>query len=319
MKIALLFPGYGDQYVGMGKDLYDEYRIVQEYFEEASNCVPINFVKLCFASSDAELSRLFNAYSSLFLTNIAVFFLLKEQGIHPQIVSGYNNGEIAAMCAAGCFSFPDGLYLISKMCALYEGLLHNMDVEIIRLYWKAETREISLEYIKNICNDLSDEENSLHIILYDSAHDCILSGTAEKIKQLRDILEEQKGGAYSIEFLSTEIGLHSSLMNTVIDQFKMYLEKVDFKDVMTPVMSNLDGQLITEGAELKNRFLRLINEPLHFNKVIEKLDLYEIILVITPAESLVKKLKKEYPDKTIVAITKKSDIEILKEIIQIHT
>ena len=67
MKIALLFPGYGSQFVGMGKELYDEYRIVQEYFEEASHVLNNNFVKLCFASSDVELSKMVNAYTSLFL------------------------------------------------------------------------------------------------------------------------------------------------------------------------------------------------------------------------------------------------------------
>ena len=58
MKIALLFPGYGSQFVGMGKELYDEYRIVQEYFEEASHVLNNNFVKLCFVSSDVEISKL---------------------------------------------------------------------------------------------------------------------------------------------------------------------------------------------------------------------------------------------------------------------
>src|SRR5579872_2345677 len=101
MKIALLFPGYGSQYVGMGKELYDEYRIVQEYFEEASNCVNINFVKLCFASSDSEISKLVNAYTSLFVIGGAVSALLKEHGIVPDVVAGYNNGEITALFAAG--------------------------------------------------------------------------------------------------------------------------------------------------------------------------------------------------------------------------
>jgi len=108
MKIALLFPGYGSQFVGMGKELYNDYRIVQEYFEEASNCINTNFVKLCFASSDAELSKITNAYTSLFLVGSSIYALLKELEIEPDMVAGYNNGEFAAMFAGGCFSFPDG-------------------------------------------------------------------------------------------------------------------------------------------------------------------------------------------------------------------
>src|SRR5581483_6858303 len=120
MKIALVFPGYGSQYVGMGKELYDEYRIVQEYFEEASSCANLNFVKLCFASSDVELSKLAHAYMSLFLIGSSIFALLKEQEIIPEVVAGYNNGEITALFAGGCFSLPDGLYLLNKFCSFYQ-------------------------------------------------------------------------------------------------------------------------------------------------------------------------------------------------------
>jgi [acyl-carrier-protein] S-malonyltransferase len=72
MKVAMLFPGYSSQFVGMGKELYDEYRVVQEFFEEASNCLNLNFVKLCFASSDAELSKVHKAYPAMFLVSTSI-------------------------------------------------------------------------------------------------------------------------------------------------------------------------------------------------------------------------------------------------------
>src|SRR5206468_1601039 len=105
---------YGSQFVGMGKDLYDQSRIMQEYFEEASNCLNINFVKLCFASSDAELARAEHAYPALFLVSCALHALIKEQGVQANIVAGYNQGEFSAVYAAGGINFPDGLYLLSK-------------------------------------------------------------------------------------------------------------------------------------------------------------------------------------------------------------
>src|SRR5579871_2515072 len=133
MKIALLFPGYGSQFVGMGKDLYDEYRVVQEYFEEASSCLDINFVKLCFASSDAELGKMANAYTSLFLMGACAYAILKEAGIEPDIVAGYNNGESAALFAAGCFSLPDGLYLLNKYCSFYQEFADQHDVDTLHV------------------------------------------------------------------------------------------------------------------------------------------------------------------------------------------
>src|SRR5438045_2310441 len=151
MKIGILFPGYGSQFVGMGKELYDESRIMQEYFEEAANCLNVNFVKLCFASSDAELAKMENAYPATFLVSCAIYALLKEEGIllhhggvNPEllrregqvtadIVAGYNLGEYAALHAAGGISFPDGLYLLNKYAHFYEQALPALDVGILQI------------------------------------------------------------------------------------------------------------------------------------------------------------------------------------------
>ena len=123
MKIGMLFPGYGSQSVGMGKEFYDESRIMQEYFEEAANCLPINFVKLCFASSDVELAHMNNAYLSLFLVSNGIYATMKEAGITPDFVAGYDTGVYAALFAANGLSLPDGLYLLSKYALFYQEML----------------------------------------------------------------------------------------------------------------------------------------------------------------------------------------------------
>jgi [acyl-carrier-protein] S-malonyltransferase len=308
MKIALVFPGYGSQYVGMGKELYDEYRIVQEYFEEASNCGAINFVKLCFASSDSEISKLVNAYSSLFVIGGSVFALLKEQGVTPDVVVGFNNGETTALFAAGCFSIPDGLYLINKMSAFFEEALEAMDVEVMQVVGR------TAEQLEQDCRAVSSTDGSVVIALYNGPSDHVVVGPRDQVSQLRDALELHDG--VKIEYGAPEIGLHSGMMNGVVDQLKAYLEKVDFKDVAIPVVSGLDGTLITQGAELKERFIRHMNEPLRSDLVMRALANYDMIIVATPAEQLGKLLKKQYPEKTVVTIDKKADIEAFKEVVQ---
>lgn len=308
MKIALVFPGYGSQHVGMGKELYDEYRIVQEYFEEASNCIDINFVKLCFASSDEEISKLLQAYTSLFLIGSAVCALLKEHGIVPDVVTGYNNGETAALFASGCFSFPDGLYLLGKMCSFYQEALSSMDVAAVRITGIEDKR------IERECRVLNDGAEKLSIALYDGEHDVVVTGDSSTIQQLCNVVENEPN--VRIDYLVPEIGLHSKLMDNVIDQFKIYLEKVDFKDVTMPIMSGIDGKFVVQGADIKERYIRHMREPLHFDIVLEALSAYDMIIVATPAQQLGTLLKKRYPEKIISMISKKSDIEVFKETVQ---
>src|SRR5580765_900605 len=133
MKIAVVFPGYGSQHVGMGKEMYDEYRIVQEYFEEASNCLNSNFVKLCFASSESEMATMPVAYPTIFLVSCALYALIRQEGITPAAVAGYNIGEYSALFATGSITFPDGLYLLNKLALFYQDLLPSLDVQMLRV------------------------------------------------------------------------------------------------------------------------------------------------------------------------------------------
>ena len=89
MKIGMIFPGQGAQFLGMCKELYDRERLVQELFEQASSCADQNFVRLCFASSEKELRETVNAQTSIFLVSASIYKILNEKyGIIPNVVAG---------------------------------------------------------------------------------------------------------------------------------------------------------------------------------------------------------------------------------------
>ncbi len=303
MKIALLFPGYGNQFVGMGKELYDEYRVVQEYFEEASNCLDINFVKLCFASSDIELGKINNAYTSLFLVGSSVYAVLKEHGIEPDVVMGYNNGESAALFAAGCFSLPDGLYLLNKFSSFYQEFIDENEVDAMQVI------DFSSRDLEVLCEKISTDEYPISIAIYNSQTDHIVTGNRIGLGQLQDAID----GKGKIEFVGPEVGLHSLLMNTIVDVLKSYLEKVDFKDLKIPLISCIDGTIVTEGSDTKDRFIRHINSPIQFTKAMEKLVDYDCILITTPGDALAQMVQQHYPEKMVISIAKKTDVDTLKE------
>lgn len=304
MKIGLIFTGYDSQFIGMAKDIYDEYRIVQDYFEEAHNCLNINFVKLCFASSDQELSKVSNAYLSIFLVNSALFALLKEHGVNPDLIAGYGMpGFYSAIYSANGFTFPDGLYLLKKFTSFYEEAFPNMaDIGIVKIEEVTETK------FKKLCNSLN-----LHIASYNGKDEYIVTGLNSDILKLK---EEKNNLNFKIKNVPLEIGLYTELLNDIAEQFKIYLEKVDFKDLQIPVLSNITGKELVKDTKINNYVVEQITNANDWDKVLHKFTDVDCIIEIGPKEMYVPHLKEIYPDKNVFSFTKKADLEIVKNLLK---
>jgi [acyl-carrier-protein] S-malonyltransferase len=305
MKIALVFPGYGSQAVGMAKELYDDYRIVQEYFEEASNCLGGNFVKLCFASSEHELARINNAYPALFLIGASLVALLKEQGINAHMVTGYLQGFYGSLFAAGSISFPDGLYLLSKYALFYQELLMTIDAAAVQL------EGMETEAVLALCQQVSDADTQVYMSVELTPTMQIIAGHRSAVERARSRL----GVDVTQKDADLGVGLQSSLAQPLADHYGVYLEKVDFKDPRLALVSGSSGRLLQTGAEIKQHVVEALVTPTWWTRVMDVLDLYDVIIQVGPGEALLEIMKKRYPNKQIIAVYKKAHLEALASLV----
>lgn len=305
MKIGMIFPGYGSQYVGMAKDVYDESRVMQEYFDQASLCVDINFIKLCFASSDAELSKMQQAYSALFAVSSSLYAALAHEGIEPDIVAGYNVGQYAAMHAAKGLSFADGLYVLKKLTMYAQEVLDQERLGMARI--KGPSTEELVLLLKQIAQD------QVGIAVYEMPNQHIISGPEDAIDLCMQHLKAMPD--IKVEEISVEFGVHAKHMLPAIDKFKIYLEKVDFKDILIPMISNVSGQPMQEGIVLKDEVVQHLTQPVQWLECLKALHTCDVILSVGPGALLVGMAKQLYPNKQIMSVTTLADIVEVKRII----
>lgn len=304
MKIVCLFPGYGSQFVGMGKSLYDESRVMQEYFDQASHCIDKNFVKLCFASSDTEISRIENAYTALFLTSTSIYELLKQEGITFDCVTGYNIGIYGALFAAGGFNFPDGIYLLNKFALFYEQELANLSADALHV------ADIDVEQVESWCEQISTTEKPVSIAVFNTTSDCIVAGHLDSVLRVRQLALDNNG---MVDDAGVEVGLHNILMIPAVDQYKVYLEKADFKDVVVPVIGT-DARPIVTGEEVRSEVVRSLLEPVKWHATMMQLREYDVIVQVGPGSYVGDLVKNLYPDKIVLSINNSEDVTTLKKL-----
>lgn len=307
-KIGMLFPDYGSQYVGMAKELYDNSRVMQEYFEEASSCLNVNFIKLCFAASDIELSKIENAYTALFLTSGAIAAFLKERSVTPAVVAGYGIGEFTAIHAAGGLSLPDGLYLLNKYAQFFQEIVPTLNASIILV------QGVPTAKLKKLCSLASDSVYQAYIAAYNGSAEHLVVGGHHRVTDLISSgVKEAGGSAYKDRI---ERGLHGKLMDPVVVQLKKYLTKVDFKDLKIPLVASVDGTTVEQGDLVKRRVMKQLQAPIRWDKVMEMLEPCDVILEIGPGTGLSRLVKQQYPEKKIYPINRLVDFQEVEDVLK---
>ena len=257
---AYVFPGQGAQFVGMGKDLYDNDPLAKELFEKANEILGFRITDLMFAGTDEDLRQTKVTQPAIFLHSVILAKTLGDQ-FKPDMVAGHSLGEFSALVAAGALSFEDGLVLVSKRALAMQKACEATPSTM------AAVLNLPDATVEEICATITDE------VVVPANYNCpgqiVISGSVPGI----DAACEKMLAAGAKRALKLKVGgaFHSPLMEPARTELAEAIEQTSFNKPVCPVYQNVNAKPQTDPVTIKENLVAQLTAPVRWTQSVENM------------------------------------------------
>lgn len=310
-RIALLFPGQGSHFVGMGRDLYQEYEVARQVFEEANDVLGYDIAKICFEGNLLQLNSLENMFPGLVVVCVALFKVyMQEIGVAPQYSAGHSLGEYAALTCSGALKFADALKLIYKRGVLAQEIADEGEGSMTIV------TGTDVNTVESECKKANSSGQFVAVSCYNSPGEFAISGHQDAVVQVEDRLIEL--GA-QISPILTAPPMHCPLMQSVADQLATEFSKYACQDLQWPVISNVDAMPYTDSGSILPKLKLQLTHPVQWTATINYLKNQGVatFIEIGPQSVLTNLLKTYEKNITAVSFGNKDDRQSIAKLLSI--
>ncbi len=299
-KVAFLFPGQGSQAVGMGKDVYENYKDAKNVYDTADEVLGKSVTTLCFEGPEENLKQTVNTQPCIVTTSIALMEALRsELNIVPDYTAGHSLGEYCAMFTAGVMSLETTFKLIQKRADLM-----------------GQTKGGSMAAVLNASEDVLKaglEEGRkvgyVDVANYNSPAQVVITGDSDAVKAAGDYI--LANGARRVVPLAVSGAFHSKFMQEAGAVFAEFIEDAELNDSAIPVITNVDAELTTSAEDFRAKMPKQIYSSVHWTQTIQKMveEGVDTFIEIGPGKVLAGLNKKIAPEANVYNVFDKASLD----------
>ena len=292
MKKAYVFPGQGAQFVGMGKDMYENSELAKELFEKANEVLGFRITDLMFEGTDEDLRQTKVTQPAIFLHSVILTKAYADK-FTPSMVAGHSLGEFSALVAAGALDFEDGLKLVYKRALAMQKACEAVPSTMAAVIGLAD------EKVEEICASI---DGVVVPANYNCPGQLVISGSHEAIDAACEKLSE--AGARRALKLPVGGAFHSPLMDPAKEELAAAIEQTTFKTPICPVYQNVSTKAETDPEVIKKNLVAQLTAPVKWTQSVQNMvaDGMEQLVECGPGavlQGLMKKINKEVPATSI--------------------
>lgn len=284
---AYVFPGQGAQFVGMGKDLYEQSALAKGYFETANEILGYRITDLMFDGTPEDLKQTKVTQPAVFLHSVISALVLGED-FKPDMVAGHSLGEFSALVAAGALTFEDGLKLVYARAMAMQKACESEPSTM------AAVLGLRDEEVEEVCESIKDA------IVVPANYNCpgqlVISGSIEGIDKACVLLKE-KGAKRALK-LPVGGAFHSPLMQPASEELQAAINATNFKTPICPVYQNVNAYPQTNPDDIKQNLIAQLTAPVRWTQTVKNMitDGADEFIELGPGDVLKGLVKKINPE-----------------------
>ncbi|HAW50051.1 TPA: [acyl-carrier-protein] S-malonyltransferase [bacterium] len=289
-RIAWVFPGQGSQYVGMGKEIYENYKDAKDIFDEASSVLGYNVARFCFEGPLEFISQTEYAQPLIFTVSIAYLKVLPQNFQFPIYVAGHSLGEYSALVAADVLNFLEDLRIVQKRAALMKEFAEKEDGGM------SACLGLPIEKIEEIS-----KETDVEIANINSKTQIVISGKKSNLKRAEEIVKSLGGKAIR---LKTQGSFHSSLMRDIGINLGNFLESFEMKKPKIKIVQNTTGRPTDDPNSIRQGLIDQVSSKVQWEKTMSFMrdEKIKTIIEIGPGKVLSNLIKREFSEISAISV-----------------